>query len=285
MYRDLPQFDVMDKCRELYFKGHPCGMSVLGTNESITNLKIEQMRDYFNRRYAANNIVLACAGDFDWQQLLGLARKGCDKWQKQENGRLLEFHDADKKKKREEKANLVREHICLFSPAVSAQDERRFGAMLLSVIIGDDVGSRFYWELVDNALAETATMQLGAMDGVGVFCSYVRCSPENAGKVTETIGKIFGEITENGINEEELQKAKNKVLSLITIQNELPMGRLIDLGRNWQYLQEYRTIESDINSIKAVGLEDVENLIQELRPGDFTQYSIGPSVNSRRQNT
>ena len=285
MYRDLPQFDVMDKCRELYFKGHPCGMSVLGTNESITNLKIEQMRDYFNRRYAANNIVLACAGDFDWQQLLGLARKGCDKWQKQENGRLLEFHDADKKKKREEKANLVREHICLFSPAVSAQDERRFGAMLLSVIIGDDIGSRFYWELVDNALAETATMQLGAMDGVGVFCSYVRCSPENAGKVTETIGKIFGEITENGINEEELQKAKNKVLSLITIQNELPMGRLIDLGRNWQYLQEYRTIESDINSIKAVGLEDVENLIQELRPGDFTQYSIGPSVNSRRQNT
>src|SRR4030043_1681257 len=90
-----------------------------------------------------------------------------------------------------EKPNLAREHICLMSPAVSAQDPRRFAAAILSTIVGDDVGSRFFWELVDKALAETATMQLGAMDGTGIFCSYISCSSENVSKVLDTIKSIF----------------------------------------------------------------------------------------------
>ncbi len=281
MYLDLPHYDVMERCKSLYFQGHPCGMSVLGTNESIMSLTIEQMRDYFSRRYAPNNMVLVCAGNFEWEQLCSLGQAGCSQWQRQESGRCLEFHNGRKEKKREEKANLVREHICLFSPSVSTQDERRFGAMLLSMVIGDDVGSRFYWELVDKALAETATMQLWAMDGTGVFCSYIRCSPENAGKINDLIRKIFEEIAAKGITKEELQKAKNKVLSLLTIRNELPMGRLIDLGRNWLYLKKYLTVEEEISSIKAVTLKDIEELIQELKPGDFTQLSIGPPRGSQ----
>ena len=148
--------------------------------------------------------------------------------------------------------------------------------MLLAMVIGDDTGSRFFWELVDKALAETATMQCWEMDETGVFCSYVRCSPENAGKVNEVIEKIFEEIVSKGPTEEELQKAKNKVLSLLTIRNELPMGRLIDLGRNWLYIEKYRTVEEDIDSIKAVTLKNIEELIRQLRPGDFTRLSIGP---------
>ncbi len=277
MYLDLPHFDVMEKCKELHFRGHPCGMSVLGTNESITNLTIEQMRDYFSKRYSPNNMVLVCAGNFEWEQLCSLGQAGCSHWQSRENSRNIEFISGSKEKKREQKANLTREHICLFSPSVSQQDERLFGAMLLAVIIGDDVGSRFYWELVDKALAETATMQLGAMDGVGIFCSYIRCSPENAGRVNEVIRQILEEIAVNGVAEAELQKSKNKVLSLLTIRNELPMGRLIDLGRNWLYLEKYRTIEDDIDSIKAVTLKDIRELIKEFKPWEFTRLSIGPS--------
>jgi len=281
MYQDLPHYDVTERCKALHFQGHPCGMSVTGTNESITNLKIEQMRDYFNRRYAPNNMVLACAGNFEWEQLCSLGRAGCSQWQKQDSGRSLESYSGSKEKKRDEKANLVREHICLFSPAVSAQDERRFAAMLMATIIGDDVGSRFFWEIVDKALAETATMQLEAMDGIGVFYSYIRCSPENDGKVTEAIEKIFEDINVKGITEEELQKAKNKILSLLTIRNELPMGRLIDLGINWLYLGKYRTVEEEIDSIKAVTVNNIEELIRQLKPGDFTRFSIGPPQNSK----
>ena len=58
------------------------------------------------------------------------------------------------------------------------------------------------------------------------------------------------------------------------------MGRLLDLGFNWTYLEQYRTIEDDINSIKAVTVDDVRSLIEQFDLGEFTQLSIGPAQNS-----
>ena len=83
MYKDQPGFDVMDQCRTLHFDGHPCGNSVLGSEESIDNLMAEQMRDYFAGRYAPNNMVMACAGHFDWDQICSVAEKACGQWQDQ----------------------------------------------------------------------------------------------------------------------------------------------------------------------------------------------------------
>ncbi|MFC1738115.1 M16 family metallopeptidase [Planctomycetota bacterium] len=277
MYKDMPSFDVTDRCRKLHFDSHPCGNSVLGDEESVEKLTAEQMRAYFANRYAPNNMILGVVGNFDWDQICSIAEQLCSSWRRQSVSRMLEHFEGSKGKKRVAKSNLVREHICLISPSLSAQDERRFAASLLASIIGDDVGSRFYWELVDKALAETAAMEFGAMDSTGVFYSYIRCGMENVPKVLDTINNIFQNLTKSGITEDELRKAKNKILSALVIKNEVPMGRLVDLGFNWVYLQQYRSIEDDINAIKKVGIDDVCSLIEQLRPGDFTQFSLGPA--------
>ncbi|MDD5327991.1 MAG: pitrilysin family protein [Phycisphaerae bacterium] len=276
MYKDLPNFDVMDRCRTLHFDGHPCGNSVLGSEESITNLTAEQMRDYFAGRYAPNNMTAAVAGNFDWEQISSIVESACEKWQKQPASRKLEDSQGSKKKERIEKSNLAREHICLMSPAVAAHDQRRFAATLLATIVGDSVGSKFFWELVDKALAEAAVMQFGAMDGTGIFCSYISCCSENVSKVLDTVKGIFENLAGSGVTKEEMKTAKNKILSALVIKNELPMGRLIDLGFNWTYLQQYRTVEEDISAIKAVTIDDVHSLIKQFNLGDFTQVSIGP---------
>lgn len=278
MYKDMPSFDVMDQCRSLHFDGHPCGNSVLGSEESIDNLTSAQMWDYFTRRYAPNNMVLACAGNFDWKKICSIARSSCVKWQRQGVERKTEHFDGSKKKKRAEKSNLVREHICLMSSGVSAQDPRRFAASLLGVIVGDNIGSRFFWELVDKALAEAATMQFGPMDGTGAFYSYIRCSADNVTRVLDIVDSIFQSLSQDGISEDELRKAKNKVLSALVIKNELPMGRLGDLGSNWLYLGQYRSIEEDVSAVKAVTVDEINTLIKQFRPGDFTRLSIGPVV-------
>jgi predicted Zn-dependent peptidase len=277
MYQDMPHFDVMDQCKSLYFDGHPCGNSVLGTIESIDGLAAEQMREYFSTRYAPNNMTLAVSGNFDFEQFCSVAESGCSLWQKSETGRELSDHKGCEKEKRIEKSNLSREHICLMSRSVSAQDTRRFAARLLATIAGDSTGSRFFWELVDKAIAETAVMQLEDLDGTGAMYSYIRCSSENVPKVMNTIRGIFADLYNNGVTDDELGKAKNKRLSASVIKNELPMGRLIDLGFNWTYLKEYRTVEEDVNAFKAVTVNDINSLIKEFDLGKLTQLSMGPS--------
>jgi len=276
MYKDSPQFDVADKCRHLHFAWHPCGLSVLGSEESITGLADEQMRQYFNSRYVPDILVVACVGNFCWDKLCELVESGCGGWQEGGAKRTVEFYDGSKEKKREGKSNLVCEHVCLMSSMVAAQDQRRFAAMLLSIIIGDATGSRFFWELVETALAETAVSQFEPMDGVGAVYSYIRCSPENLDRVLDIVGNIFATLADGGVKEDELRKAKNKVLSAITLKNELPMGRLVDLGGNWIYLQKYRRVAEDVAAIKAVTVSQINSLIAEFKPGDFTQFSIGP---------
>jgi len=80
------------------------------------------------------------------------------------------------------------------------------------------------------------------------------------------------------VTEDELTKAKNKVLSELVIKNELPMGRLVDLGFNWIYLKKYITTEDEVNAIKNVTVDDIKSLIHKLNPGDFTQLILGPKT-------
>jgi predicted Zn-dependent peptidase len=277
MYKDQPNYDVYDRCRAIYFGGHPCGNSVLGSEENIDAMTADQMRGYFNARYAPNNRVAAITGNFDWNKICDIIEKGCAKWEKLEVARTLSDTRGTHEKQRLEKANLVREHIALMSFSVSAQDPRRFAASLLSVIVGDDVGSRFFWELVDKALAETASMEFSPMDGAGAYYTYIRCSTANSAKSLEIIDRIFVDLAKTGITEDELVKAKNKVLSALVIKNEIPMGRLVDLGFNWTYLREYRNIEQDVTAIKAVTVADINALLKDYPLSPFAQFSLAPA--------
>ncbi|MGD0077876.1 MAG: pitrilysin family protein [Sedimentisphaerales bacterium] len=277
MYQDQPNYDVYDRCRSLYFGGHPCGHSVLGSAESIDAMTADQMREYFNSRYAPNNMVACIAGNFDWNKIRDIIEKGCSKWEKRDTPRQLTDTRGTQEKQRLEKANLVREHIALMSPSVSAEDPRRFAASLLSMVVGDDVGSRFFWELVDKAIAETASMEFSAMDGTGANYTYVRCSSANADKSIEIINRIFADLAKTGITEDELVKAKNKVLSALVIKNEIPMGRLVDLGFNWTYLREYRNIEQEVSAIKAVTVAEVNALLKDYPLSPYAQYSLAPA--------
>jgi predicted Zn-dependent peptidase len=278
MYEDTPTFDVVDRCRSLHFGAHPCGNSVLGTKESIDALRAEQMRAYFARRYAPNNLIVACAGNFDWDGFCATVQATCGSWGPHEVGRALSNFDGTGKSERLAKSSLNREHICLAHAGISAQDARRFAASLLALIVGDDLGSRLYWELVDKAIAEAASMHFGPMDGAGLFDTYIRCSAANVPRVMEIVSRIFAELTERGITQEELVKARNKVLSALVIKNELPMGRLVDLGFNWVYLQHYRSIEQDVEAVKAVTVAEVNALIRQLSFSHYTQYCLGPTA-------
>jgi predicted Zn-dependent peptidase len=75
-----------------------------------------------------------------------------------------------------------------------------------------------------------------------------------------------------------LAKAKNKVLSALVLKNELPMGRLGDLGSNWMYLGVYRSIEQDVEAVKALTVDDVNSLIHDIHLDSYTQFSLGPAT-------
>src|SRR6185437_12679849 len=80
MYLDNAMSVAYEAAKAAHFGPHPLGQSILGTVASITDLTLDQMRDYFARRYSPANIVLAFAGKADWGAVLDLAGRYCGDW-------------------------------------------------------------------------------------------------------------------------------------------------------------------------------------------------------------
>ena len=276
MYKDQPQFDVVDRCRRLHFGEHPCGNSVLGTVESIQALKAEQMREYFERRYAPDNMVLACVGPMDWDRLVVQARELCGVWRSSKAGRSLSDFRGSNKEAKISNEKVIREHICLMSGGPAAQDANRYAAAVLANIIGDDTGSRLYWALIDTALADEADLEFEPMDGTGLFYAYISCDPEKADKVMEVVKMALTEVRLEGVTEQELVASKNKIASTATLNGELPMGRLVPLGANWVYRKEYCSLAEEIAAIESVGTDEVQQILEGYPLEKFSVLRLGP---------
>lgn len=59
-------FSVIDK--NLYPAGHPYNWEVIGSLEDLQNATLQDVKDFYNRWYVPNNVILTIAGDFDVKQ-------------------------------------------------------------------------------------------------------------------------------------------------------------------------------------------------------------------------
>ena len=279
MYEDLPQHDLADKALEVHFGKHGLGNPIIGTKQSINDVTSAQMGDYFHRRYAAGNMLAVAAGALDFTQFVDLISERCSQWDKVSAQRELIPAKASLATRTFQKTALTRQHLVLLSPAPSAQDQDRFAAAILANAVGDDTGSRYFWALIDPALADVACYAHQSLDGAGIFMSYICCDPDQAEKVVKLARAELTRVVQDGITSDELVRSANKTASAITLSSEIPMGRFVSLGMNWQYLQEYRSLAADLDSIRSVTVEQVNALARDLSIDQTTTVALGPLEN------
>jgi predicted Zn-dependent peptidase len=277
MYEDNPGWMVFDHARKLFFADHPLGNSVLGTAQSITDLKRDQMLDYFQRRYIASNITLVASGNFEWDKFLKKAEKLTTNWKfgmarrdhiRQTSG-SAEFKLLEKK-------TTTQQNVVMICPGPPAASPLRYAANLFAMILGDQSGSRLYWSLVDSGLAESADCSFHEYDGAGAFYTSFSCDPKHTHKNLEIVIKQIHELIIKGITEEELEQAKSKVLSRIVRAGEKTMNRLQEVGMTWVYLRKYKSVDEDMQIYEKVNLRQMQQLIERYPLLRLTTTAMGP---------
>ena len=276
MCEDIPQHDLADKSLKIHFGNHGLGQPVIGTRESISGMSSAQMADYFQRRYAAGNVLAVVAGAVDFNQLVDSVSDRCGHWAKCSAERQLLPAKPSLTASTFQKISLTRQHLVFISPAPSAQDEERFAAAILANAIGDSTGSRYFWALVDPALADVAACGCETLDAAGIFLSYVCCDPQQAQQVVEVVRAELAKIVRDGLTADELTRSANKTASAVTLGSEVPMGRFVSLGMNWLYRQEYRSLAEDLAAIRAVTVDQVNSLARQFSIDQTTTVALGP---------
>jgi predicted Zn-dependent peptidase len=277
MYEDQPPFCADEKARAEYFGDHPLGRSVLGTEETIESLTAEQMREYFRRRYSPSNICLAAAGKIDFPALVEAVEKQCGHWESVESVRVVEPATANHKFVVLEKEIATQQYVLQLCPGPTADDDDRYAAKLLTAILGDDSGSRLYWELVDPGLAEHTTLSHQEYAGSGIMLTYMCCDPPHAADNLQRILDVYRKAETEGITPEELQTAKSKMQSRVVLSSERPRGRLFSVGSNWVYRRKYFSVDEDLKLISAVDEKQIAAVLERYPLSHNTTVTIGPS--------
>ena len=276
MYDDQPPFGADERCRAAYFGGHPLGRSVLGTVQSVGDLSVDAMRDYFRRRYSPANIVLVGAGRIAFDRLARVAELRCGQWESQPVSRILGPAQPSPSFLSLRKEIATQQYALQISAAPFDAVEERYAAKLLANILGDDSGSRLYWELVDPGLAEHAEMQHAEYADAGVMITFLCCAPEDATDNLARILELNRRTERDGVTEVELCQAKNKVCSRVVLSSERPRGRLFAVGADWLCRSEYRSVEDDLQAVGAITLDGVHDLLRRYPLSAPTTVTIGP---------
>lgn len=276
MYEDQPPFGADDRCKALHFGDHPLGHSVLGTVESITRLTAEQMRDYFAHRYSPENIVLVAAGRVDFAGLVEQAEQCCGRWPRVGASREITVPAPREAFEVMHRASATLQYVLQMMGGPGAEDEDRFAAKLLATIVGDDSGSRFYWELIDTGRAEHASLSHYEYQGIGVYMTYLCCDPKQAADNVKRITDIYQALQQDGVTGDELRQAKTKLKSRVVLSSERPRNRLFSVGGNWVSRHEYCTVADDLASIDAVTAERIGRVLERYPLTRNTSLAVGP---------
>ncbi|VTS06931.1 M16 family metallopeptidase [Tuwongella immobilis] len=265
MYDDQPMWVAYDHARKFHYGDHPLGNTVLGSVESVGALTPEQMREYFQSRYVASNIVVSVAGNFDWDEFVRLVEAACSDWPQGNSDRTHRVaapvgggvHTLTKDK-------LNQAYAIRISSGPASESMQRYAGDTLALALGDDTGSRLYWALVDPGLADSADVSYYEYDHSGTFFVTLTCPPAAIDSNLAIVEKVLAEVQAEGITAEELDIAKTKIASRVVRSAERPMGRMQSIASAWTYTGEYRDVDTELSRYDAVTLEQVRQVLDEF---------------------
>ncbi len=199
-YEDQPPFGAFERAMEVHFGPRGLGRRVLGTSESITAMTASSMRDYFCRRYRPNNIVLAACGNVDFDGLVADLEKRTANWADRP---ILQPPPADLTNsipvgiamdRSIPIADANQAYHVRISPGAGMKSSDRYASRILASIMGDEEGSRLFWDLIDTGRAEVATIWPQEFIDTGTWFTYLVCAPKTQKKTDDRSTMFFKQL-------------------------------------------------------------------------------------------
>ena len=279
MYRDMPQRYVGDLFEKLLYGDQPAGWDIGGEKETVMSLKREQFVDYFNSHYVAKNTIIAVAGNVDPEvvkkkagEYFSVIRDGhlvtkLPVVEKQsEPGLLVHFKETDQT------------HFHLGFRSFNMYDERKYALGVLGTVLGGGMSSRLFEEVRDK---RGLAYYVGASNDTATDAGYfmIKAGVNNE-KVYDAIKVVMDEIRkikDNGITQEELQRAKDNISGSMALGLEHSDAVANAYAGPVLFENKVLTPEEELGKIKKVTLEDVHKVAKEVFENNKLNLAvIGP---------
>ncbi|GAB3683128.1 M16 family metallopeptidase [Saccharopolyspora tripterygii] len=259
----------------------PLGRSVLGTEESISEMTRNRVHGFYRRRYRMPTMVVAVAGNVEHAKVVRLLRKalgdrltGDDRPEEPRAGRarlpkqeplVLQPDDTEQT------------HLLVGCRGLDRYDPRRFALGVLNAALGGGMSSRLFQEIRENrGLAYSVYSSSAAYSDAGTFSVYAGCTPERLGEVASVIRSVLADVAAHGMSAEEVERGRGQLRGGLVLGLEDSAARMSRIGKTELNYGRHYTVEETLAKIEAVTPEDVADLARDLLNRPVTTAVVGP---------
>jgi predicted Zn-dependent peptidase len=284
MYEDEPQDKVHDVLSQAIFGDHPLGRPIIGQAEVVSSVSVPEIKAYHDERYVGANLVIAAAGNIEHERLIELARQhvDCEPDSNLDGPAPAPEHVTPRVCFRTKETEQY--HLCLGGPGIARGDDRRFALRVLDTILGGSTSSRLFQEVREKRGLAYAVYSYSSqfVDG-GHVGLYVGTRPDNVGEALDVIGTELRRLSEDGVTDAELERARENLKGRTTLSMESTLARMNRLGSSVLMGVPVLTLDEVLARIDAVTLDDVAALASELYdPSRLSAAAVGASEDAFR---
>ncbi len=261
-YINKPYGDVWFKMRELAYTTHPYRWQTIGKELShIENVQIDDVKNFFYKHYRPVNAILVVAGNVQADHVLELAEKwfGSIEAGERYNRQLPQEPVQQAARALEVKAKVPLNAFYKCWHMVPRLDPRYQTVDLMADILGGGGSSRLYQALVKEKqlFSNIDCSHFGTNDAGLLTIEGKLVKGVDMKEAEKAVEEELTKIKENGVEEKELQKVKNKTESMIAFEDMSVMNRANSLAI-YELLGDASMMNHELEKYNAVITNDIQ---------------------------
>jgi zinc protease len=204
--------------RRAMFGDTSYGLDALGSEESVSKLQTGNLKSFHQKLAVPNNGVLAIYGDIKMKPVLAAVRKAFARWKPNAALAALDRTGAGRSARRNGSSRVVETRdkkqavLVMGFPGSTLRDEDRYALELIQESCSD-LGSRLFLRIREKlGLAYYVGAQNFPGLVPGYFAFYCGTAPDKVVSVEQELLKEAELLRAEGLSEEELRRAKAKVI-------------------------------------------------------------------------
>lgn len=268
-YEDDPQNSLFELVTATAIMNHPYRNPVIGWMSDLSNIKVDDLREFYETHYRPDNAFIVVAGDIKSDDILEKIKSAFGKEAGSVSKPQIKDVTVEPQQKGEKRLILKKEAelpyilIAYHTPSIPHEDS--YALDVLSTILSGGKSSRIHRSLIyDKKIALDAGSDYSGMyRDPFLFFLWATASPgKGIAEIEKALYDEIDRIKNEPPSERELQKAKNQIESFfIFSQDSLYMQAML-VGR-FEVLGDWRLKDKYLEGIRKVRPEDVQKVAKK----------------------
>ena len=268
------------------FGGHPYGLNGIGSEGAIKSFTAAALKEIYFQHAKPDNLVLAISGDVKAEKTKDLVARLFGDWQisKGQEGQEIEEDILPpamliKEQIHEISRDKEQVHLVIGFLGATLKDSDRFGLEVLDTILSGQSG-RLFIELRDKqSLAYSlSSFSFFGLD-TGAFGIYIGTSPDKKEQAIKSVWHELKTIRVEKVGEEELNRAKNILISQYELAMQTHSAQALELGLNETYGLGQDYGNRYIQAIKEIDAAKVLAVARKyILPEAYVMVAVGAGL-------